>query len=216
MCRKCIIACREIAGKNVISIGYRGFESKIIAGYDEPLETDECKDCGVCIDHCPTAALSKAKDFKPVKSGNGKLQPFHAKETQGRSDALPLLKKELKECGALSQEAIERVARKTHLSLGETFGVASFYSFLPRQGNGTNRIRICHCVPCALKDGETIADALKHELGIGPGEITPDGKFSIEMVSCIGACDQAPAMLINDRLFTDLKPDMITDILKDF
>lgn len=216
MCRKCITACREIAGKHVISIGYRGFESKIVAGYDEPLETDECKDCGVCIEHCPTAALSEAKDAEPVKSGRSGLQPFHGKEKQGRSDALPLLKKELKECGALSREAMERVARKTTLSLGETFGVASFYSFLPREGNGTNRIRICQCVPCALKDGETIAETLKNELGIGPGEMTPDGKFSIEMVSCIGACDQAPAMLINDRLFADLKPDMISDILNDY
>jgi NADH:ubiquinone oxidoreductase subunit E len=216
MCRKCIIACQEIAGKSVMSIGYRGFESKIVTGYDGPLETEECKDCGVCVEHCPTAALSEAKEFTPPKSWRSKLQASKIKEKQGRSDALPLLKKELKECGALSREAMERVSRKTNLSLGETFGVSSFYSFLPREGNGANRIRICHCVPCALKNGETIADTLKNELGIGPGETTPDGKFSMEMVSCIGACDQAPAMLINDKLFVDLKPDMITDILKDY
>ena len=63
---------------------------------------------------------------------------------------------------------------------------------------------------------QTVADTIKTELGIGPGEITPDGKFSLELVSCIGACDQAPAMLINDKLFVDLRPDMIADILKEY
>lgn len=214
LCRKCIIACSEIAGKNVMSIGYRGFESKIIAGYDEPLTTDECRDCGICIEHCPTGALSDPKDVS--SSRNSRNVPGRYKKRQGRSDALPSLKKELDECGSLSREAMERVAKKTNLSLSETFGVSSFYSFLPRQGNGANRIRICRCVPCALKEGRSVADTLKKELEIDPGEITPDGKFSLELVSCIGACDQAPAMLINDKLFTDLRPDMIADILKEY
>jgi NADH:ubiquinone oxidoreductase subunit E len=53
-------------------------------------------------------------------------------------------------------------------------------------------------------------------LGIAPGETTPDGKFSLEVVSCIGACDQAPAMLINDDLFGHLSPEKIADILKTY
>jgi predicted molibdopterin-dependent oxidoreductase YjgC len=214
LCRKCIIACHEIAGKNVMSIGYRGFDSKVIAGYDEPLTADECQDCGICIEHCPTGALSEAKDVS--YSRNSRNARGRYKKRQGRSETLPLLKKVLDECGSLFPEAMERVAKKTNLSLSETFGISSFYSYLPRKGNGANRIRICQCVPCALKEGESVAETLKKELGIDPGEITPDGKFSLELVSCIGACDQAPAMLINDKLFTDLRPDMIADILKEY
>jgi NADH-quinone oxidoreductase subunit E len=57
---------------------------------------------------------------------------------------------------------------------------------------------------------------LQHELGIAPGETTPHGKFALEVVGCLGACDQAPAMLINDQLFVNLTPAKIADILKEF
>jgi len=213
LCRKCIIACREIAGKNVLSIAYRGFESKVIAGYDTSLITDECRNCGVCIEYCPTGALSNPRDSQSVQTDRIVKKKPSAMKT-GRPEILPLLKKELNECGCLSQEAMERAAKKANLSLSETYGVSSFYSFLPRKGNGTNRIRICRCVPCALKEGQSVIMTLKEALGIGPGEITPDGKFSLELVGCIGACDQAPAMLINDKIFGDLSPNKIADILK--
>jgi len=60
LCRRCVGACNEIARKNVFSVGYRGFRSKIIVGFDGPLDKEVCKDCGICIDFCPTGALSKA------------------------------------------------------------------------------------------------------------------------------------------------------------
>jgi NADH:ubiquinone oxidoreductase subunit E len=92
--------------------------------------------------------------------------------------------------------------------------VSSFYAYLPRRDKAVNRIRICKCVPCDLKGAPLVIGSLKRELGIAPGESTPDGKFSLEVVSCIGACDQAPAMLINDDLFGHLSPEKIADILK--
>jgi len=203
--------------ENVMSIGYRGFEAKVIAGYDESLKTDECRDCSICIEYCPTGALSEPQSSQPVQKGRdagSRYKKFKFKKKTGRSKVLPLLKKELNECGYLSPEAMERVAQKLNLSVSEIFGVSSFYSFLPMEGNGTNRIRVCRCVPCNLKEGLSVTEALKKELGIGPGEVTPDGKFSLELVNCIGACDKAPAMLINDKLFGDLSPDKVVDILK--
>jgi len=59
LCHKCTRACNEIAGKNVLGIAYRGFRSKISVGFDEPLVEETCRDCGVCVDYCPTAALSR-------------------------------------------------------------------------------------------------------------------------------------------------------------
>jgi NADH:ubiquinone oxidoreductase subunit E/NAD-dependent dihydropyrimidine dehydrogenase PreA subunit len=219
LCRKCIIACNEIAGKSVLSIGYRGFESKVIAGYDEFLSTDECRNCGICIEYCPTGALSKPPSSPSVQTGltvKGKFRNLKPSIKSGRTELLPLLKKELRASGCLSPEVMNRMARQTDLSVSEIFGVSSFYSFLPREGNGTNRIRICRCVPCALKEGQSVITTLQEELGIGPGEITPDGKFSLELVGCIGACDQAPAMLINDELFGNLSPEKTVAILKEY
>lgn len=59
LCRRCIRACSEIAKKDVFSVGYRGFQSKIVVDYDDPLQKEICRDCGICIDYCPTGALSK-------------------------------------------------------------------------------------------------------------------------------------------------------------
>ncbi|MAE11253.1 MAG: 2Fe-2S iron-sulfur cluster-binding protein [Dehalococcoidales bacterium] len=58
LCRKCVRACNEIAGKNVFATGYRGFDSKIVVDFDEVLDKKVCRDCGICIPHCPTGALS--------------------------------------------------------------------------------------------------------------------------------------------------------------
>ncbi|MGA2160316.1 MAG: 2Fe-2S iron-sulfur cluster-binding protein [Dehalococcoidia bacterium] len=63
LCRKCVEACNRIARKHILHIGYRGSESKVITGFDDPLISEECKACGICIEHCPTGALSA-----PVKS----------------------------------------------------------------------------------------------------------------------------------------------------
>lgn len=62
LCRKCVRACNEIAKKNVYAVGYRGFNSKIVVDFDEVLNKDVCKDCGICIPHCPTGSLSDPKE----------------------------------------------------------------------------------------------------------------------------------------------------------
>lgn len=67
LCRKCIAACTEIVGKNVYSLAYRGFATKVVVDFDEPLKTEVCRDCGVCVDYCPTGALSK-----PLTAGGEK------------------------------------------------------------------------------------------------------------------------------------------------
>ena len=72
LCRKCVRVCRDMAGKNILSIGYRGFRSKVVAGFDEPLTSESCRDCGVCVEHCPTGALSAASGLKvPAKVQTG-------------------------------------------------------------------------------------------------------------------------------------------------
>lgn len=61
LCRKCVLACQDIAGKNILSIGYRGFKSRLITGFDDALTAEICRDCLKCIEHCPTGALSAAQ-----------------------------------------------------------------------------------------------------------------------------------------------------------
>jgi NADH-quinone oxidoreductase subunit E len=134
--------------------------------------------------------------------------------TTKRAVLLPILKKEVVEKGRLSRDAMSNVAESIGINLGEVYSVSSFYSYLPMSPMGINTIKVCKCVPCDIKNAQGIISSIKKEIGIGPGETTVDGKFSLEVVNCIGACDHAPAMLINDELFGDLTHQKIARILK--
>ena len=69
LCRRCIRACSEIAKQNVFSVAYRGFDSKVVVDFDQPLDKDVCHDCDVCISYCPTGALSKPRKVSEEKKG---------------------------------------------------------------------------------------------------------------------------------------------------
>jgi len=118
--------------------------------------------------------------------------------------------------GYLSRSSIEKLAESFHVPINEVYGVASFYSFLAIKPMGRNVIRICRSLPCYLKNCQIIIDAVKQEIGIKPGQTTADGRFSFELTNCIGLCDKAPAMLINNDAHVDLTPERISQILKSY
>lgn len=120
--------------------------------------------------------------------------------------------------GYLSEELIAELAKSQNMPLNDVYGVASFYSFLSLSTKppGRNLIRVCKCLPCHLKGGDTVIEGLVRELGIKDGETTSDGRFSLQLTNCIGLCDRAPAMLINDDPHVDLTPAKIPQILKSY
>jgi len=118
--------------------------------------------------------------------------------------------------GCVSEASIAEVAESLDVSQSEVYGVATFYSFLSVKPLGRNVIRVCKSLPCYLKDSPMIIESIAAELSIKPGETTPDMKFSFELTNCIGACDKAPAMLINSDVHGDLTPEKISQILKTY
>jgi len=136
-----------------------------------------------------------------------------APNAAARSDLLPALKTGLKSSGHLSKDIMSSVAAKACLPLNDVYGVSTFYTYLPVGPAGKNIIKVCQCVPCDLRDALSIVESIKKEIGIDPGQTTTDGKFSLELVNCIGACDEAPAMMVNDKMYGGLTPAKITEIL---
>ncbi len=126
---------------------------------------------------------------------------------------LELLQEAQAKTGFLSQEAMARIAESLSISKSDVYGVATFYSFLSTKPQGRNVIRVCQSLPCHYKDGQTVIESIARELGIKPGETTTDKKFTFTLTNCIGACDKAPAMLINDDVHGDLTPAKIAQIL---
>jgi len=145
-----------------------------------------------------------------------KIQDLATIEGRGREELLELLKQGQERFGYLSDEFLARIAKRLDLALGEVYGVATFYSFLSTRPQGINVIRICKSLPCYLKNSSLIIESVRKELGIRPGETTDDGKFSFELTNCIGACDKAPAMMINDDVFGNLTTGKISQILREY
>jgi NADH:ubiquinone oxidoreductase subunit E len=121
-----------------------------------------------------------------------------------------------REVGYLSEEAMSAAARNLSLPLSEVYGVATFYAFISVRPRGRNVIRVCKSLPCYMKNGRRIAESVEKEIGISPGASTADGRFSFEWTNCIGACDQAPAMLVNNDLYGSLTPKKISEILRSY
>lgn len=217
LCYRCIKACGEIAGKNVYSMAYRGFSSKVVVDCDVPLNKEVCKDCGICIDYCPTAALTSpggTKERKQIEVEKTRAQA--SVRNQERETLLEMLIGAQRKLGYLSEEAMSAAARTLSLPLSEVYGVATFYAFISVKPRGRNVIRVCKSLPCYMKNGRRVAESVEKEIGIRPGASTADGRFSFELTNCIGACDQAPAMLVNDNLYGSLTPKKISGILKSY
>lgn len=137
-------------------------------------------------------------------------------EDKKQERLLEILKDRQSRLGYLTAESLVEIARSLELPLSEVYGVATFYSFLCTRPVGRNIIWLCKSLPCYIKSNHLIIDSIKDELGIRPGETTADGRFSLELTNCIGACDKAPAMLINHEVHGDLTPERISEILKGY
>ena len=133
-----------------------------------------------------------------------------------RAELLSSLKRTHAEHAHLPREVAVEISRSLDIPLGEVFGVASFYSFLSTEPRGRNTIMICKSVPCYLKHSEMTVKAVEDEIGIAVGETTEDDRFSFESTNCIGACDVAPAMLVNADVHGELTPRKISQILKSY
>lgn len=130
-----------------------------------------------------------------------------------RTDLLAHLKQGQQQYGYVPREFMAQTARSMQIPLSQVYGLATFYSFLSTQPLGKYVIRICKSIPCYLKHADMIIESVSRTIGIRPGETTPDRKFSFELTNCIGACDMAPAMLLNQEIHGHLTPEKIAEIL---
>ncbi len=111
---------------------------------------------------------------------------------------LPLLHLSQEFWGCIDDNVIELLCNTLNLTPSIVYGVASFYTMYHFEKKGKIHIRVCTNVSCQIKGAEEILKKLEEKLGIKEGETTKDGKFSLEKVECLGACDRAPLVMIND------------------
>jgi NADH-quinone oxidoreductase subunit E len=115
--------------------------------------------------------------------------------------------------GWLPEEAVLAVANEMGLPAAEVWGVVSFYDLFHTHPVGRHRLRVCNNLPCQLRGAEEILEVLREELGVGEDEVTPDGRCSYVHFECLGSCDTAPMMMIDDRYEEHLTPERVREIL---
>lgn len=117
--------------------------------------------------------------------------------------------------GYLTDPALVEVADQLGLTLSHVYDTVSFYTLFRTKPTGRYVIQVCEGLSCYLTDGaEKLVDHISAKLGIQPGETTPDGRFAVVTVQCLGSCGTAPAMRANDELYENLTPEAVDRILE--
>ena len=131
-----------------------------------------------------------------------------------RNALIPVLQ-ELHEHASISDFAMQVVADELGIHPSEVYGVVSFYQFLRRESQGRFVFRLCRTISCELAGKARVARQLENDLGIRFGETSEDGRFSLEWASCLGMCDQGPALLVNDKVYTRVTPEQVHLIIEE-
>lgn len=142
-----------------------------------------------------------------------KFEETVARYPRKEAALLPVLFLAQKEFGYLGQEAIEYVARLMDQSPARVRGVVSFYTMLYTKPIGEHHIQICRTLPCALRGAERLTSFISRALGIGVGQTTTDGRFTLSEVECLASCGTAPMMQINDDYYENLTDEKAAEIL---
>ena len=132
-----------------------------------------------------------------------------------RSALIPILQSIQRKYKYISDFAQQEVAKLLNIHPVEVYSVISFYSFLHSKPQGRNIIRLCQTISCDMVGKREVADAIKRELGINFGETTKDRRITLEYTNCVGMCEQGPAMIVNERVYTKLDPEKAVKILSE-
>lgn len=144
------------------------------------------------------------------------LEEIKANYPTARGALLPAIYIAQREFGFLSPEAYQAVSDALGVPKALVRGVATFYAMYKHRPMGRHIVQLCTNVSCMILGAEQLVDFLKNSYGLEPGGITPDGRFSLVIMECIGACGTAPAMLVNDDFYENLTENYIVEILEKY
>ncbi|MFP4664286.1 MAG: NADH-quinone oxidoreductase subunit NuoE [Bacteroidales bacterium] len=154
--------------------------------------------------------------IKLKKADVKKIQEICTAFNNDSGELINVLHKCQEHFGYLPSEIQEVVAGELNMSEAKVYGVVTFYSFFTMTPKGKYPISICTGTACYVRGAEKVLEEFKKELKMEVGETSPDGKFSISCLRCVGACGLAPVVLIGDKTYGRVAPDEVKEILKNY
>jgi len=161
-------------------------------------------------------AVADSAPFAFSAENESLAQALLARYPEGRqqSAVMGLLDLAQRQIGWVSRSVIETVAARLGMAPIQVEEVATFYTMYNRRPVGRHHVQICTNLPCLLRGSDAVVAAVQESLGIGFGETTADGLFTLTEVECLGACVNAPVMQIGDDYYEDLDPDSTKAVLE--
>ncbi|MCL2501657.1 MAG: NADH-quinone oxidoreductase subunit NuoE [Bacteroidales bacterium] len=132
------------------------------------------------------------------------------------SELINVLHKTQEAFGYLPAEVQQVIAKELNISVAKVYGVVTFYAFFTMKPKGKYPIAVCMGTACYVRGAEKIVDGLKRELDIEVGGVTPDGKFSLNCLRCVGACGLAPVVMIGEKVHGRVEANQLKDILAQY
>ena len=129
---------------------------------------------------------------------------------------MPIMQRAQDIYGYLPYEVQKIISDELRIPAEKVYGVATFYAQFNLYPKGTYKVSVCLGTACYVKGSGPVFDEIQKILGIGDGECTPDGKFSLDTCRCVGACGLAPVMLVNDDVYGRITVDQVKGILEKY
>lgn len=161
-----------------------------------------------------TRKVQKAEAFVLSDEERHEIEHEITHYPDGRAASIGALKIVQARRGWVPDGALEPIAKMLGIGAAELEGVATFYSLIYRKPVGRHVIKVCDSITCFLVGYDDIKAALVEQLGIQYGQTTADERFTLLPICCLGACDRAPALMIDDDLHHDLTPQNLAGVLE--
>ncbi len=163
--------------------------------------------------------MTKAKKVTQKEAGVDRfkfIDDIIEEHGKGPESLIPVLIDIQEESGYVAPEVQKKTAEKLDVPASRVHSVVSFYSYFSSEPQGDHTIGLCMGTACYAKGAGDVLDELKEELGVEEGETSEDGTFSLSVRRCLGACAMAPVMMVDDKVYGNLTPEGLTEILDEY
>ena len=229
-CAMCTLAPRMVDAGNHINIERLTY-SEVISSQGGPghfqvtvkknarsIDPQKCTGCGECTLNCPVQYISYSPAIptaEPLISEEDriKVEEIVQRFLYKKAPLIPVLQPGNSEFNYLPEVVLRYISHRLGISLARILRVATFYSLFSLKPRGKHVLTVCQGTSCFVRGGDMLLARLQDMLGIQPGEVTPDGKFSLEIVRCVGCCALAPAFRVGGRVYAKVRANELTSIL---
>jgi NADH-quinone oxidoreductase subunit E len=143
-----------------------------------------------------------------------KIDAILTQYSRKQDELIPVLQGVQKEFGYISPDSVSMISRYLRISENQIFGVSSFYAQFRFTEPGRHSIKVCLGTACHVQGGATLLDMLERGLGVECGETTPDKRFDLERVACLGCCALSPVVQMDRDIYSRMTVNKLTELLK--